>query len=50
MKNNLFAPKVFQIIAPGFNKDLISNFLWKNKKELSLIKPFMNKNKLMTYE
>ena len=50
MKNNLFTPKVFLVIAPGFKKDQISNYLWKNKKELSIIKPTSIKKNFLNYE
>jgi hypothetical protein len=49
MGNNLFTPKIFQVIAPGIKNEYISDLFYKNCKESSISKPLKIKSSQIIY-
>lgn len=49
MSNNLFTPRIFQVIAPGIKNDYISDLYFNNCKETSTSKPLKIKSSQITF-
>ena len=49
MSNNLFTPKIFQVIAPGIKNEYINDLFYNNCKESSINKPLKIKSSQITF-